>query len=364
MITLLEYLYVFIFGSQILLLGIVGFGLKRVIKSVNSPVTKEGVSVIIAAKDEFENVSNYLNSWLEQEHSNFEVIVVNDRSTDGTEEYLNGLSNPLLRVFHLKENESKGKKDALKMGIKEAKFERLFFTDADCFPSTPLTLLKMTSGFSHSKEIVLGGVPVVSGKGFVQNLIGFDNLYTNFQYLGLASIGNPYMGVGRNLLYSKKIFKSVNGFDNNKDLKFGDDDLFVNQAASKKNTAIVLDSDAVVFSNGPSSFNSWIGQKTRHVKASPRYKIKDKLILGLWNGGQMLIPILFILLFIFPTLCTLVISLWFLRLVIQYITLKNLFILYNQNKLVRFLPILDIVYSVFLFYLGIKTLTKKSIKWK
>jgi biofilm PGA synthesis N-glycosyltransferase PgaC len=364
LIEFLEYFIYIVFLSQTLFLIVIGFGLKKVMKPVTSNKFFDGVSVIIAAKDELENLTKYLKSWVGQDYPHFEIIIVNDRSIDGTGKYLDSLIYPNLKVFHVDNSESSGKKGALIRGIKEAKFEKLFFTDADCFPSSSSTLSKMVSGFKNERNIVLGGVPVVSGRGFIQNLIGFDNIYTNSQYLGLASIGIPYMGVGRNLLYTKSVFESVNGFENNKDLKFGDDDLFVNQAATKNNTAIVLDPEALVYSNGPFSFRSWIGQKTRHVKASPRYRLRDKILLGVWNGGQLLIPVFFFSLFIFPEFSFILFLLWGLRLVIQYFTLKKLFILYNQANLVRFLPILDIGYSFFLIYLGIKAIKQKNIKWK
>ena len=56
------------------------------------------------------------------------------------------------------------------------------------------------------------------------------------------------MGVGRNLSYKKSVFFRHKGFSSHNNLASGDDDLFINKAATKKNIAIVIDKDAFTLS--------------------------------------------------------------------------------------------------------------------
>jgi hypothetical protein len=109
------------------------------------------------------------------------------------------------------------------------------------------------------------------------------------QYLTYALAGIPYMGVGRNLSYKKTLFNKQKGFSTHNHIPGGDDDLFINQVANKKNTAINIDKDSFVLSKPASSWKQWIQQKRRHYTTGRFYKKKHKLLLGLYALSQFLI---------------------------------------------------------------------------
>ena len=81
--------------------------------------------------------------------------------------------------------------------------------------------------------------------GILNKLIRFETFHTALQYLSYALAGLPYMGVGRNLSYKKDIFLRNKGFSSINHIPSGDDDLFINKVATKKNTAIVIDPEAI-----------------------------------------------------------------------------------------------------------------------
>ena len=114
----------------------------------------EGVSIIIAAKNEAKNLRTFLPKILEQEYGKFEVIVVNNFSTDNTWEVLNSFENERLSIYDFEEK--KGKKAALQFGIVQAQYEKFLFTDADCMPNSKRWLSAMSETFSDNKEIILG----------------------------------------------------------------------------------------------------------------------------------------------------------------------------------------------------------------
>src|SRR5690554_1970858 len=121
------------------------------------------VSVIIAARNEEDNLFEFLPSILEQDYKQFEVVVIDDQSVDNSASILKAYQEkyPHLRVIHLQKNQhlASGKKLALTIGIKGAKYEHLLLTDADCEPSSNQWLKSMTNQFTDRKEIALGYAP-------------------------------------------------------------------------------------------------------------------------------------------------------------------------------------------------------------
>jgi len=240
-----------------------------------------GVSVIIAAKNEFDNLSEFLPTILEQDYSNFEVIVVNDQSFDGTYLLLKDfqVKYPHLKIVNIDEeiNDFSGKKLALTLGIKAAKHEILLFTDADCLPSSNQWITTMMSGYT-SKDIdfVIGFSPYFKTKGLLNFIIRYETLSVGIKYLSSGLNKRPYMGVGRNLSYKKSLFFNVKGFHPYLNIPFGDDDLFVNLHANKSNTNVVFHPNSFIESRPKTNWEDYFYQKQRHQAASKYYRPGSK----------------------------------------------------------------------------------------
>lgn len=242
------------------------------------------ISVVICARNEENNIENFLPTILEQDYPNFEVVVVNDCSSDNSEFVLERLQKKYsnLRVTTIKEDEkfTHTKKLALTVGIKAAKNEWLVLTDADCIPTSKDWLSTIASNFSDNTEIVLGYGGFFAEKGFLNKLIRFDALFIAMQYLGFALARMPYMGVGRNLAYKKDIFFKNKGFASHSHLDSGDDDLFINEVANRYNTNVELRSIAQTKTKAKATYGHWVFQKRRHISTSHKYKFFTKLMLG------------------------------------------------------------------------------------
>ncbi|MBD0289105.1 MAG: glycosyltransferase, partial [Flavisolibacter sp.] len=206
------------------------------------------VSVIISARDEDENLARNLPGILVQQYpTTHEVIVVNDNSQDHTKYILAELQKKFkqLRIIELIQEAKHiaGKKYPLSVGIKEARYEIVLLTDADCVPASEHWIAKVQDAFTDGKELVLGYGAYYKQPGLLNKLIRWETFHTALQYLSYALAGVPYMGVGRNLAYRKELFFRNKGFSNISHIPSGDDDLFVNKVATKENTAIVIDPD-------------------------------------------------------------------------------------------------------------------------
>ena len=240
------------------------------------------ISLIICAKNEEVNLKKNLEKVLNQDFKEFEVIVVDDQSTDSTNYLLNFLSKKYsnLKVVTLNKNVNSriGKKFALSIGIKTAKFDNLVLTDADCIPNSRKWLSLISSGFDNH-DIVLGYSNYKKESGLLNKLVRFDTYLIASSYFTACQIGIPYMGVGRNLAYKKDLFFKNKGFANHINLISGDDDLFIQEVASKENTTILLDSDSHTSSLAEKNWKDWFSQKRRHYSTASRYKFKTKIYL-------------------------------------------------------------------------------------
>lgn len=313
---------------------------------------KVPVSVIICARDEEENLEKFLPFILEQDYPNFEVVVVNDCSSDNSQYVLDRFVTkyPNLRVTSIKEDEkfTHSKKLALTVGIKATKNEWLVLTDADCKPEGKDWLSLIASNFAGDTEVVLAYGGFFSEKGFLNKLIRFDGLFIAMQYLGFAIVGKPYMGVGRNLAYKKDTFFKNKGFATHSHLYSGDDDLFINEVAKKTNTKVELQSGSFTRTLAKNTYKKWENQKRRHITTSHKYKFSTKLILT----GEILSRILF-----FGTSIALIAILYYpwviagtilVRWIIQLSIIKGVMNRLSERKLLLISPLYDF-YSLFFY---------------
>lgn len=259
---------------------------KEKIKSQQHPV-----SVIICARDEDENLARNLPGVLVQTYpSTYEVVVVNDNSVDDSKYILQELKKTFknLNIIELTQ-EAKlitGKKFPLSVGIRESKHEVLLLTDADCVPSSEHWVEKIQNAYDDQIEVVLGYGAYHKRKGILNKLIRFETFHTALQYLSYALAGIPYMGVGRNLSYKKSLFLNNKGFSSINHIPSGDDDLFINKIATKVNTTVVMDAEAITRSVPKKTFGGWLRQKARHYTTAKYYKPKHKFLLGLYFISQ------------------------------------------------------------------------------
>ena len=250
---------------------------------------KPNISVIVCAKNESENIQKHLPLLLDQNYPNYEIVLIDDASTDDTldnfEDYERKHKN--VKLVKVVNNETfwGNKKYALTLGIKASSYENLLFIDADTFPNSKNWITEMSSCFDDQKSIVLGYGGYTKEEGsFINKLIRFDTVLTALQYFSWAKIGKPYMGVGRNLAYKKATFFEMNGFINHIKIRSGDDDLFINEAGNKLNTTFIDTPDSFTYSYPKTNFKDWFVQKRRHVSTSEHYKKFDKIQLGTFFG--------------------------------------------------------------------------------
>lgn len=331
--------------------------------------SEEPVSIIIAARNESENLQLNLVNILEQDYPAFEVIVVNDCSWDDSQKVLEHLQEQYkhLKVSQLFEQEKypTGKKFALTIGIKAAMYDNLLFTDADCVPASNQWLRLMQRRFVNGKEIILGYSPFIQRKGFLNLFIRFETLMTAFYCFGFALLKNAFMGTGRNLAYYRPLFFKHKGFASHQHILSGDDDLFVNQAATSANVSIELSPESFMYTEPKANYAAYSRQKSRHMTTGKYYKSKHKWMLGMFYATHLFFYVSMILLWVLK-------SAWWpyllggygIRLLCQYLVYYKAALRLKCTQVVAFLPLMDLLYVFYMYYFGTKGFfTRKPKVW-
>jgi biofilm PGA synthesis N-glycosyltransferase PgaC len=326
-------------------------------------------SIVICARNEAENIQKNLVHVLEQDYPDFEVIVVDDCSLDETHAVLKELATkyPRLKVLQIKEDSiyKHGKKLALTIGIKSAQYEHLVFIDADCFPAGKDWLTEIMKAFDKEAEIVLGYGAYTNEKGLINKMIRMDTFRIGLQYLSLAGAGMPYMGVGRNLAYRKSFFLKQKGFFPFSHIPSGDDDLFVNKAATRNNTRIVADAEGITFSYPKKNLKEWIFQKRRHVSTATYYTSFSKFLLAAITFSQYFFWISAITLLFFAKFRFIALAIIAAYIIIQLIIHAKAMKRLGENKLFVYSLLLEWL-LLFFFYplIVISNLLFKQVAWK
>jgi cellulose synthase/poly-beta-1,6-N-acetylglucosamine synthase-like glycosyltransferase len=325
------------------------------------------VSVIVCARNEEDNLFKNLPSVLSQDYPKFEVIVVNDMSVDESKHIIRAYQEkyPQLRIIELEKNKHRkfGKKMPLTIGIKGAMYEHLVMIDADCYPAGNQWLKTIVRNYTEGKEIVIGIGPYETEKGFLNKLIRFDTTSIASTYLSFACAGKPYMAVGRNMSYTRKRFFEVDGFKSHYHIQSGDDDLFMRDAATKKNVAIEISPDSFVFSHPKQSWAEWIKQKQRHFTTAPRYRLINKLLLGIFPASMIMMLLSSVILLFNFKWWWIIAGLLFIRYLVYWIVNRAVFRKLAARDLVVWYPVLELIHLVVMPFIYYSTDRREPDKW-
>lgn len=335
----------------------------------------EGVTVLVAAHNEFQNLKVLIPKLFEQDYESFDVMIVNDRSTDRTKRLLEEMMAiyPKLRSVTIKytPNHVTSKKYALTLGIKVAKHDVILLTDADCIPDSDQWIRKMTAPVrEEQKTFAIGFSGYAQKSGFLNNWIQFETILTALFYISFGLWKKPFMAVGRNLCYRKSFFMEAKAFKGLWHIQGGDDDLFVNQYANGKNAAIVLDPAANTTSIPKENRKDYLIQKKRHLHAGKYYASEDKQKIGFFSFSHALFWIGGIGLLIYFGLAQswehflVVFGIILLRSILVTIIFDKASKKIQGSNTSKTIWLLDFLYLGYFWILGTISHQSKDIQWK
>lgn len=208
------------------------------------------VSVIIASENEAIHLAENLPAILEQDYPDFEVIVVNNGSTDESDDLLQSLKLRYSNLYHTYLPHSNDKafgrrKLALTIGIKAAKGDILLFTEPYSRPISDKWISEMVGLLAEDKDITVGYSYYKRTDRFFNRIARFDNHLFSLQYLLMALKGKPFAGVYRNLAFKKHLFFDNKGFASYLHIENGED-VFINKIMKEYNVAVALSQDSFI----------------------------------------------------------------------------------------------------------------------
>lgn len=333
-------------------------------KSTSSQVP---VSVIIFAKNSAKALQKNLPFILAQNYPEFEIVLINNASTDETLEIMEGFrdENKNIKIIDVENNEAfwANKKYALTLGIKAATHDHLLFTDASSEPLSEFWIAEMSKNATTTKSITLGYEKYKIENTLTNLFIRFEHLLNAIQCFSFAKSGAPFMAFGGNLAYQKKDFFKVNGFIKHIKLKYGETNLFIRDAATTKNINYTISKKSFIEIDAPNSFYEWF-QKQRIKRAIQNfYKRKHRYLLSFFTFSKIVFYGLGIyLIFVYPWQIMLPIFLFYV--LIQYLVIGFSAKKFKEPYLLFFLPFLEISLLLIQISIFIANLISKPNIWK
>ncbi|MEJ2196064.1 MAG: glycosyltransferase [Ignavibacteriaceae bacterium] len=242
-------------------------------------------------------------------NDNFEVIIVDDNSSDNTleiaEEQCSNIGN--ISVVKAVDKSYSGKRGALDYGISLAKHPNILITDADCIPDE--NWLNYCTLKVHSKcDFYIGIAPFIQKNKIVNKISCYENFLNSLLAISAVKLKLPYSASARNFGFTKDAYNKIGGYSKTLDTISGDDDLLVREAVKNNlSICILTHPDSFVYSETKNTFKEYFSQRSRHTQTSFYYPIKQKLFLALWHSLNivfvispllMIVNNLFIILFL------------------------------------------------------------------
>ncbi len=213
------------------------------------------VSVIVYSQANGGNLRTLLPQILEQDYpAPIEVVVANDESADNTETVVSELEMRypnLYMTFAPEHSRSLSRRKlSITLGVKAARYDMLVFTCGNCRIDSPLWLRAMMRHVVEGADVVLGYAAPVGPDGVDadkrRRRRAFDHVWQSVRWLSAALCGRPFMGTAYNMAYKRHLFFEQKGFSKTLNLRYGDDDIFVNEITRGRNTAVELGKDSLV----------------------------------------------------------------------------------------------------------------------
>ena len=349
------------------------FSLKQILPTGSEP-GDEKVSIIICARNEAANLEKNLPLILTQQYFNssgepcYEVIVVDDCSTDTTPEVLQRLKEQYthlrsITISALDTRTLKGKKHALSIGVANTSNEWLLLTDADCSPASDQWLRLMAAPLAQGKKIVAGHGAYNKAQGLLNAFIRWETTHSFLQMSTYAIAGKPYMAVGRNIACTKTILQKAQLTDIWNLSPSGDDDLLVNTFGTPANYALVSNTAAFTYTDAEHNFSDWVKQKQRHLTDGKSYRTDIKALLATYGITHAAAWLYFIVL-LFTNYRESAVYIMAIRCIIYWVIWARAAYRLKEKDIIYLLPLFDIGYMMYIFAFLPYILLKNKQHWK
>jgi cellulose synthase/poly-beta-1,6-N-acetylglucosamine synthase-like glycosyltransferase len=322
-------------------------------------------------RNERENVAPLLKDLKLQDYpaAYFEVIVVDDHSTDGTAAAVESCKMDNLSLVRLNEDKALNsyKKKAITIAIAQSGSELIITTDGDCRmgPKWISTIVD----FYQNNGLEFISSPVA----FSEEKSWFEKLQTiEFQYLigiGAASIknGSPNTCNGANLAYTRELFNELGGFSGIDAIASGDDELFLHKVTLKHKSSIgfLKHHDAVVYTKAKKTLPEFIQQRRRWASKSMKYTDRKIVVMVslifLYNLSLLLNAFLG---FYDPFLWKILLFQLAAKIICDGAFIISTLAFFKKTSYIIFIPVILILYVIYILFMGFYSNFGGNYEWK
>ena len=341
MLNISNTLYAEISVLLISFLSLIGYILNRYPKfRIISKLSKEQVSensvpltVIIICRDSADMIMENIPSILEQDYEHFDVILIDDASTDNTKDVINILEHKYKNLRHTflppTTRYLSRKKLALTLGIRSAKSEWIVITEPDCIPSSPLWLKSLSGYMAESKDFVIGYSNFKPSDTFHSSFAIYKKRISQMRFFHAAAASSNSKATGGflcNMAMRKSVFMANKGFSRNLNLLRGEATLLIDEMAMKGRTAIAAIAQAAVTQREPAK-KLWVSEQAVDMETAKYMSKRAKWLRFCWASGTM-----FRYIYLIGSLCSSVFMIY----KTEYIYAAIIFVVLIANGILRY----------------------------
>lgn len=320
-------------------------------------------TIIVACKNEEGNLPNLFCALRKQTHKNFDVIFVNDHSTDQTENLLQAFKNEFanVSVIHATGN---GKKNAVKEGVLAATTDFIITTDSDCVPvSTWIETICKYQTYLPS-DLIICPIIIRKSKGLFNKLQQLEFTTLVASGAGMAGVGMPIMCNAANMAFRKSAWVESET-DLHEELLSGDDVFLLTSIKKRKGSIRFLKSvQALVETNPSPTISSFVNQRKRWASKSGAYNDAQLIITAIIVFGINFGLVYLLLLSAFSSsFATLFFVIYLLKLVVDFIFCAEMYRFFPQRSLLFYVFLLSIIYPFYIVFTSISSFLQRSKSW-
>ena len=339
---------------------------QRIVKSTTSFIPQTKFSVVVAARNEQTNIVKTIDAILSCDYPKdlFEVIVIDDHSTDNTVQVLFEIGQDD-RVSIIKLHHETGKKAALSKGVNLAKYSHIAVTDADCMVPADW-LLNLAILFQSSEAQFISGPVIIDD---LQNVCSAFQSLDTIGTVGVTQAGIQsnkwFMANGANMAFVKEAFLDISGFEENKNWASGDDMFLVEQFSQLGQTAYMKTISPVI-TKAERSWSELYQQRIRWATKNKSYTHQGvKNTLGLVFLFNLCIVLSFVLAILLGSKWLILsLSMLVVKVIIDRIYLTKMTAFYNQRNAMNYYLRSTLVYVIYIVGIGLASLFIKNYHWK
>jgi biofilm PGA synthesis N-glycosyltransferase PgaC len=245
------------------------------------------ISIVASLKNESKNIKDFINEIDKQTFSkeNYELIIINDFSSDNTEELLHFyLQKTKISFQIISQPTHKGKKKNMALAISKAKGNIIITTDGDVIERHPDWLKTIAEYFKNQNcSMLIMPIDYIASKGLLSQFQIIENIALTAINIGYSGIGKPFMCNGANLAFRKTSYDEVNGYESHFHVTSGEDVLLLEdfKKINEKHIHYGFKRELIVKTKPIQDLISFISQRVRWAYKAKYNPNKLNLLVGL-----------------------------------------------------------------------------------